>query len=124
MQHIVYSVYNSQLEDTLKNTSCLTRLRIKPRIYSYGTRKGSFLRMTVSSTGCTLKGILFFLSLLHESIKNLAFKIVAVHIVHTISSRDHGYELPGNYPVVAVVMVIYSYVERIWRIPDTPDFLI
>ena len=34
----------------------------------------------------------------------------------------HRWELPGNYPVFAVVMVIYHYVERIWRIIVTPDF--
>ena len=31
-------------------------------------------------------------------------------------------ELPGNYPVFTVVMVIYHYVERIWRIIVTPNF--
>ena len=32
----------------------------------------------------------------------------------------HRWELPGNYPVFTVVMVIYHYVERIWRILVTP----
>ena len=35
----------------------------------------------------------------------------------------HRWELPGNYPVFTVVMVIYHYVERIWRILVTPIFL-
>ena len=35
----------------------------------------------------------------------------------------HRWELPGNYPVFTVVMVIYHYVERIWRIIVTPNFL-
>ena len=35
----------------------------------------------------------------------------------------HRWELPGNHPVFAVVMVIYHYVERIWRILVTPNFL-
>ena len=34
----------------------------------------------------------------------------------------HRWELPGNYPVFTVVMVIYHYVERIWRILVIPDF--
>ena len=34
----------------------------------------------------------------------------------------HRWELPGNYPVLTVVMVIYHYVERIWRILITPIF--
>ena len=33
------------------------------------------------------------------------------------------WKLPGNYPVFAVVVVIYHYVERIWRILLTPNFL-
>ena len=32
----------------------------------------------------------------------------------------HRWGLPGNYPVFTVVMVIYHYVERIWRIIVTP----
>ena len=41
---------------------------------------------------------------------------------HTFTS-GHRWELPGNYPVFKVVMVIYHYVERIWRIIVTPVFL-
>ena len=36
------------------------------------------------------------------------------------TSSWHRWELPGNYPVFTVVMVIYHYVERIWRILVTP----
>ena len=36
---------------------------------------------------------------------------------------EHRWELPGNYPVFTAVMVIYHYVERIWRILVTPVFL-
>ena len=36
----------------------------------------------------------------------------------------HRWELPGNYPVFTVVMAIYHYVERIWRILVTPIFYI
>ena len=32
----------------------------------------------------------------------------------------HRWELPDNYPVFAVVMVIYHYVQRIWRVLVTP----
>ena len=35
----------------------------------------------------------------------------------------HRCELPGNYPVFTVVMVIYHYVERIYRIIGNPNFL-
>ena len=35
----------------------------------------------------------------------------------------HRWKLPGNYPVFTVVMVIYHYVEIIWRIIVTPNFL-
>ena len=35
----------------------------------------------------------------------------------------HRWELPGNYPVLTVVMVIYYYVERTWRIIVAPEFL-
>ena len=34
----------------------------------------------------------------------------------------HRWELPGNYPVFTVVMVIYHYVERIWKILVIPIF--
>ena len=40
------------------------------------------------------------------------------------SSPDHRWELLGNYPVFAMVMVSYYYVERIWRILVTPFFCI
>ena len=36
----------------------------------------------------------------------------------------HRWELPGNYPGFTVVMLIYHYVERIWRILVTPIFYI
>ena len=39
------------------------------------------------------------------------------------SGVHHIWELPGNYPVFPVVMVIYHYVERIWRILVTNNFL-
>ena len=37
---------------------------------------------------------------------------------------DYRWELPGNYPVFAMVMVIYYYVEIIWKILTTPNFWI
>ena len=33
---------------------------------------------------------------------------------------DHRWELPGKYPVFSVVMVIYHYFERTWRVIVTP----
>ena len=40
-----------------------------------------------------------------------------------LPTSKHIWELPVNYPVFTVVMVIYHYVERIWKIIVTPDFL-
>ena len=39
-----------------------------------------------------------------------------------LPSSYHRWELPGNCPVFTVVMVIYHYVERIWRILVPPIF--
>ena len=39
-----------------------------------------------------------------------------------VSYYQHRWELPSNYPVSTVVISIYHYVERIWRIIITPDF--
>ena len=39
-------------------------------------------------------------------------------------SMNHRWELPGNCPVFTVVMVMYHYVERIWRIIVTPNFVL
>ena len=38
------------------------------------------------------------------------------------TSSRHRWELTWNYPVFTVVMVIYHYIERIWRILVTPIF--
>ena len=35
----------------------------------------------------------------------------------------HVWELPGNYPVFTMVMVIYHYADRIWRILVTRFFV-
>ena len=43
--------------------------------------------------------------------------------VSEVACEEHRWELPGNYPVFTVVMVIYHYVERIWRILVTPIFI-
>ena len=44
----------------------------------------------------------------------------------SICSRyaQHRWDLRGNYPVLAMEMVIYHYVERIWIILVTPIFCI
>ena len=41
----------------------------------------------------------------------------------TKHTRHNRWELLGNYPVFIVVMVIYHYVERIWKILVTPNCL-
>ena len=38
------------------------------------------------------------------------------------TQSEHRCKLPGNYPVLTVVMVIYHYDERIWRIIVIPIF--
>ena len=43
--------------------------------------------------------------------------------VSTPPPLRHRWELPGNYPIFTVVMVIYHYIERIWRILVTTIFL-
>ena len=35
--------------------------------------------------------------------------------------QQHRWELPGNYPVFTVIMLIYHYIEKIWRILVTPN---
>ena len=42
----------------------------------------------------------------------------------SMSSQNHRLELLGNYPVFTMVMVIYHYFERIWRILVAPIFYI
>ena len=39
------------------------------------------------------------------------------------TTLHHRWVLPVNYPVFTVVMVIYHYVDRIWRILVIPIFL-
>ena len=39
-------------------------------------------------------------------------------------SSNHRWELLSNYPVFTVLMVIYHYVDKIWRILITPVFCI
>ena len=39
-----------------------------------------------------------------------------------MTAPQHRWELPGNYPVFTVVIVIYHYVERIWEFLLTPFF--
>ena len=39
------------------------------------------------------------------------------------SSYHHRWELLGDYHVFTVVMVVYHYVDRIWIILVTPNFL-
>ena len=60
------------------------------------------LPTTASSIGCSVKGILFFLRLLHESIVYRACKIAAVHILHRISSHDRVGMPTINIHAVAV----------------------
>ena len=77
------------------------------------------LRTTAYSNGCTVKGILFFLRLLHESIVYWASEIAAVHIVHTISSHDRlGISRLHIHKLVKWLYIIYNmcltHVLRFW----------
>ena len=38
-------------------------------------------------------------------------------------AQKHRWELPGSYPVFTMLMVIYHYVDIIWRILVTPNFV-
>ena len=58
--------------------------------------------------------------------QGFAMGYAAVSLKHTPKASagpGHRWELLGNYPVFTVVMLIYHYVERTWRILVTPDFL-
>ena len=55
---------------------------------------------------------------------DVSWKIGHIFLVgRPLVRRQHVWGLPSNYPVFAVVMVIYHYVERIRRILVTPYFL-
>ena len=50
----------------------------------------------------------------------------AVHVAQHFNQKltpQHRWELPGNCPVFTMVMVIFHYVEIIWRTLVTPHFL-
>ena len=49
--------------------------------------------------------------------------ILKVHCLDSNNDLLYIFQLPVNYPVSAMVMVIYYYVERIWRVLVTPAFL-
>ena len=40
-----------------------------------------------------------------------------------VDATNHRWKLTGNLPVLSVVMAIYHYIEIIWRILVTPNFL-
>ena len=41
-----------------------------------------------------------------------------------MNTTGHIWKLTGNSPVLNLLMMIYHYVERIWRIIVTPNFYI
>ena len=47
-----------------------------------------------------------------------------MNMMNIVCPVKHRWELPGNYPVFTMVMVIYHYVERIWKILVIPVFCI
>ena len=52
------------------------------------------------------------------------WQLMTYDSVFISSPPRHGWEIPGNYPVLTVLMVVYHYVERIWIILVTPIFYI
>ena len=64
-----------------------TSSRVRKRNLFMWNKKIVVLCTTAPSIGCTIKGILFFLRLLRDSIIYWAGEIAAIHIVHTISSH-------------------------------------
>ena len=62
-------MHNSQLEDTLKEFNLFTSRGIRTWNLLMWNKKRVVLRMTAPSIGCTVKGIILFLRLLHNSIE-------------------------------------------------------
>ena len=72
----------------------------------------------------------FFLDFNHDSIESLSkscsknIDMIVADVPNGISDKNAAVgTIDGNYPVFTVVMVIYHYVERIWRILVTPNLL-
>ena len=86
--YILHSVYNSHFKDTLKKTKLFTSPGVKTRNLFMWNKKIEIQRTFAPSVGCTIKGIIFFLNFLHESIIYWARAILAINIVRTISSHD------------------------------------
>ena len=84
--YIYHGVYNSQLKDTLNNTSCVPRPRFEPGTSSCVTRKVSFCAQLRLPLAALSRGYFFFLRIIHESINYWACEIADIHIVHTIYS--------------------------------------
>ena len=82
-----------------------------PRLYRWGSI-GGVISAAYKTYVDNLRSI--------SAIQSLAKK--ATH--HVGNTMGHRCELPDNYPVFVMVMVIYHYVERIWIILITPNFCI
>ena len=64
--------------------------------------------------------LLFVLSVTDVKINIVNTLLIPLFFVYTVA---HRWDLPGNYPVFTTLMVIYYYIEIIWRILVTPVFL-
>ena len=81
-------------------------------------------RRDLLSTYCAMERPILTLDRLLDDEKYLTrWSNVTVHYAIVRCSIKHRWELPGNYPFFTVAMVIYHYVERIWRILVTHHFL-
>ena len=96
-------MYNSQLKDTLKEFKLFTSTGVRTQNPFVWNNKIVVLRTTAPSIGCTIKGIIFFLIILHKSIEYWACEIVVIHIVHTILHTDLlGVSIVNNIHSLAV----------------------
>ena len=59
----------------------------------------------------------------HVTVKVCSLLSIIYQDCINLHGADHRWELPGNYPVFTVVMVIYHYAQRIWIILVTPNIL-
>ena len=103
-------------------------------IYSFVmTMTGKSSEMTMSSRGVrggdAQESDISLLTIVGTDMSHLlrhvdAKRAEAMEVLFALFYNRHRRELLGNYPDFIVVMVIYHYVERIWRILVTPNFCI
>ena len=81
-----YSLYNSPLGDTLKNTSCLPFLGFEPGTYSCGTRKDSFCARLRLPLAAPSREYFLFLRIFC-GLRNLGFTYCTYNILPWLGSH-------------------------------------